>query len=456
MPGTMAGSGKRPTGAQDGTGRVSRRRFLAATGASSTLALAGCIGLPGGGGGGDAIKIGGVYLLSGIAEALGSASAAAAEVAVESINEDGGIDGRQVEIEVRDHGENPQQQIQSLAQEFGAHAMIGLTSSGVTLNSAPTIESLGIPFTLTDIGTPYITEHDTETYGNYYESDTGKAAGKPNIFRTNANTTINTYAMAKYAVDNLDVTRVANIGPDYAYGQQCWEYFKAFCEGLGADFEFVASEFPSLGASDMTPQINQVLAAEPDLVFTSFWAGDAVTFVQQAGQQGLFDQVDDVFDTLGADPTVFQALGSTMPEGVHYSGWYWHSAFDNQYNTEFLEAYRSKYEGDDSVVNIPSFTGGSTWAAIHLYKSAIEAAGSTEPDAIISELEGASFEQDPRGSITIDPDSHQASAPTVIGETSRDDDVPYDGVGLSPTETYTLDRQTATDLLEGSGLGPGV
>jgi ABC-type branched-subunit amino acid transport system substrate-binding protein len=436
--------------------RVNRRRFLASAAAGAGMvSTAGCLGgLGGGGGGGGPIKFGGVYLLSGIAEALGSASRAAAEVAVKKINDEGGIDGREIEIVFRDHGSNPGNTITSLVQEEQVDAMIGLTSSGVTLNTAPTVEQLGIPFTLTDIGTPFITENDYDTYGNYYE-DEGTAAGKPNIFRTNANTSINVYAIAKWANENLDAARVANIGPDYAYGTQCWDYFKAYSDALGADYEYVESVFPELGASDMTPQINQVSNAEPDLVFTSFWAGDAVTFATQAAEQGLYDQVDDVFDTLGADPTVFSALGNTMPEGIHYSGWYWHSAFDNAKNDEFLEAYKNEYEGT-STIPIPSFTGGSTWASMFLYKNAIESAGgSTNPEDIIGELEGMQFDG-PRGQWTIDPDSHQANAPTVIGETSMDDDVPYDGVGLSNTETYTLDRQTSVEMLDGTGLAPGV
>jgi branched-chain amino acid transport system substrate-binding protein len=426
-------------------------------GAGATAGLAGCLdSISGGSGGEGPIKIGGVYLLSGIAEALGSASRAAAEVAIDVVNEDGGILGREVEAEFRDHGSNPQQQIRSLVQEENADAMLGLTSSGVTLASGPTIEQLGVPFTLTDIGTPFITEPDYDTYGSYYDDENGTAAGVNNLFRTNANSSTTTYGMAKWALDNLDVNRVANIGPDYAYGTQTWDYFKAYSDGLGADYEYVESVFPSLGASDMTPQINQVLAADPDLVFTSFWAGDVVTFVQQAAEQGLFEQVDDVLDTIGADPTVFSALGDTMPEGYHYSGWYWHSAYDNENNQNFNSAYEDTYGDSTELPSIPSFTGGSTWAAVFIYKQAMEAAGSTDPDDVIAEMEGLTFEDDPRGSITLDADSHQSNAPMVIGETSRDDDVPYDGVGLTNTETYTIDRSTAEDLLSGSDLPPGV
>jgi branched-chain amino acid transport system substrate-binding protein len=443
------------TGSNRPSKGLNRRKFLAAAGTGATAAVAGCSGL-GGGGGGDTVKIGGVYLLSGIAQALGTSSANAAEVAVNQINENGGIDGQDVEIEVRDHGEDPQAQIRSMVQEYNADVMLGLTSSGVSLASAPTIESLEVPFTLTDIGTPYLTEPDTESYGNYFESDDGAAAFTPNLFRSNSNTSHMTYAIAKFVADNYGESRIANMGPDYAYGQQCWEYFKAYSEGLGMSHEYVASEFPSLGASDMTPQINSVLSADPNLVFTSFWAGDATTFISQASEQGLFEQVDDVFDTIGADPTVYEALGDTTPEGIHMSGWYWPTAYDNENNQAFLDAYREEFQDDDTTPNIPGFTGGSTYAAVYMYKKAIEAAGSTNPDDLVSELEGITIDNDPRGPTTIDENTHQATAPCVIGETSFDADVPYDGAGLVDTQTYSLTRERSLELLEGSGLGPGL
>jgi branched-chain amino acid transport system substrate-binding protein len=440
------------------TGRLSRRGFLAATGTGAAVTLAGCSG--GGGGGGGTIKIGGVYLLSGVAEALGAGSAAAARVAVESINENGGINGNDVEIQLRDHGNNPQQQMRSLVQEFGADVMLGLTSSGVTLNSGPTIEQLGVPFTLTDIGTPFITEPDTDAYGDYYESDDGQAAGLPNLFRANSNTSHMTYGIAKFIQDNhagSGTLSIANMGPDYAYGQQCWEYVQAYLDGLGVDYEVAASEFPELGASNMTPQINSVLNSDPDLVFTSFWAGDTVTFTNQAAEQGLFEQVDDVFDTIGADATNFAALGDTMPEGVHYSGWYWPGAYGTDADENFIQAYQDAYQDSSEVsVAYPTFTGGSTWAAIQIYKDAIEAVGGTNPDDLISQMEGYTYEDDPRGSVTLDAETHQATANCVIGESSFDADVPYDGAGQANTQTYSLSRERSLELLDGSGLPPGL
>lgn len=436
--------------------KVNRRAFLGAAGAAGLTSFAGCANLTGGGGGGEGpMVIGAQYLLSGLAESLGAASRAAAELAVKQVNEEeDGILGREIELIVRDHensADNANQNFRDLVQNEGATAMIGLTSSGVTLSTAPTVAELGIPFVLTDIGTPFITEHDEDTYGE-------NAQGQPNIFRTNSNISMNTYGMAKHAVENFDdVERVANMGPDYAYGWQAWEYFKAFSDALGAGYEYVESQFPEVGASDMTPQINTVENADPDLVFTSFWAGDVVTFVLQGIEQGLFDTADYIMDTLGADPTIFEALGNQMPEDVPFGAWYWHSAHDNPRNDEFVSAWRDEY-ADTDVVGIPSIAGPSTWSAIWMLKEAMESTESTEPEDIIGALEGMQFDS-PEGQIRLDPDSHQANGPVIVGRTSTEDNVPYDGLGLTDNDLIPPpSRSDMAQMLEDAGtdLPPGI
>ncbi|WP_083252722.1 ABC transporter substrate-binding protein [Haladaptatus sp. W1] len=156
--------------------------------------------------------------------------------------------------------------------------------------------------------------------------------------------------------------------------------------------------------------------------------------------------------TLAMDPTVFSALGSTMPEGVKVAGWYWHSAFDNETNTEFLNKYK---EHAKDLPAIPSFTGGSAYSAIWMYKKAMEAAGGTNTSDVVSELEGIEV-TGPRGTWKMDPKSHQANAPSVLGVSSSDDDVPYNGLGLSNNKQVTLTREKATSLLDGSGFPPGL
>ena len=88
------GSDTRPSTGASGRPTVDRRRFLTATGAGATAGLAGCLG----GGDDETITLGAVYLLSSVGEQLGASSRAAVEVAVEEINENGGIMGRVVAV----------------------------------------------------------------------------------------------------------------------------------------------------------------------------------------------------------------------------------------------------------------------------------------------------------------------------------------------------------------------
>lgn len=452
----MSHDGRTTSDGSSKLNRFKRRDVLAAAGASAAVPLAGCGG-NGNGNGDGPITIGAVYLLSGLAEALGAGSVAAAEVAADVLNEEGGVDGREVEVVSRDHGDAPSQQIRSLVQEVGADALLGLTSSTVGLDNGPTFEQLGVPTIITDLGTPWLTEHDRETYGNYYDGDTPGAAGVDNLFRANSHTGHMTYGLAAFTDENYDEgLDIAAMGPDYSYGQQTWRYFQAFLDGLGYDYNVVAEEFPELGAGDMTPQITNVQQADPDIVFTSFWAGDTVTFTRQANEAGLFDDVIDVYDTIGADSTNFNAIGDAMPEGFHYSGWYYPGAYGTDEDQEFIDAYFDFYEDDDSVLEYPTFTGGSTYTAVMSLASAIEETGSTAPSDLVEFLRGHSESRDPRGPSAYDDTSQQMQTTAVIGESTFDGDVPYDGATQTNFELYELDRETAVDLLEGTGLPPGV
>jgi len=418
---------------------TNRRKFLASTAAGAGItALAGCTG----GGGGNTIKIGAPYMLSGVAESFGASSREGAELAAKEINDEGGIDGQDVEIIFRDHGgSDAARVIRSLVQEDNVDAMIGLTSSGVAVASAPLIEQLQIPMILTDIGTAFVTEPDTDTYGE-------DAVGNDYVFRTHANTAQNMYGMVQNVAENMDgIETVACMGPDYAYGHQVWDYFQAMSESYdGLDLEYLDASFTSLGSTDMSAQISSILDLEPDLLVTGYWAYDVTTFVQQALDQGIEDTVDNVITALASDVLQFESLGETMPDGWHWHGWYWHEAFDTEANNSFVESYEEEYG------NPPAMQPPSSYEAIYAYKQVIESVG-TNSDDIVGELEGMTYDG-VRGEVTIDADSHQANAPAVGGVSTYSEDLGR--ATLEPVQTYEPDAEEIRSLLEGSELPPGV
>lgn len=87
------------------TGLTGRRSMLKALGGSSVAMLTGCIG--GGGGGDRPITIGALEPLSGNFAPWGAAHSAGLQFAVDEVNADGGVLGRDVNIVESDTQSNP-------------------------------------------------------------------------------------------------------------------------------------------------------------------------------------------------------------------------------------------------------------------------------------------------------------------------------------------------------------
>lgn len=83
---------------------------------------------------GEPIRIGAVLSVTGPAGSLGEQQRDALELQVDKINADGGVDGRPVELEVRDDESAPDrgvEQMRALLAEFDPHAVIGPTIGAV-------------------------------------------------------------------------------------------------------------------------------------------------------------------------------------------------------------------------------------------------------------------------------------------------------------------------------------
>src|SRR5690606_36768156 len=106
----------------------------AAVGAVASLALVGCSAAEGG----DSLHIGTVLPLTGSLAFLGPPEVAGVNLAVQEINEAGGVLGNDVKVTHEDSSDTQQAQIapqsaQKLIAE-GVSAIVGAASSAVTLN----------------------------------------------------------------------------------------------------------------------------------------------------------------------------------------------------------------------------------------------------------------------------------------------------------------------------------
>lgn len=366
------------------------------------------------------IKIGAIYILSGVASTYGEFAKDGANLAVEEINAQGGVLGRPLEIIYEDSRIKADIAIQSarkLVYQDQVDVLMGLDSSGVARGVAPVIPELKRPFVITHAATPDVTG----------------SLCNPYVFRISVNINQNVKAGALVAKET-GARNWTTVGPDYAFGHQSWEFFQKYLGELSPGAVFMDKvAFPKFGTEDFTPFINTIIDAKPDGVFVSLWGGDLVNFVRQAGELGFFDQGFEVLLSLGAATEVLDALQEKMPENIWVGTRYWFLANDSKRNQDFVHSYRGKYG------KVPSYNAQNAYAAVYAYKAALEKAGSVSPEKITQALSGLSLTL-PIGDVTFRKGDHQATVPATWGKTKKSGEYPIkilDPVKVFPSNQVT-------------------
>ena len=138
--------------------------------------------------------------------------------------------------------------------------------------------------------------------------------------------------------------RVMTMGMNYATGK---EEVTAFADEFKkAGGEIIDQKWPGLRELDYQAYFADVLAKQPDAMFTFFAGSNAVEFVKQYAQAGLKDKVPLFGAAYLTDSTLLAAQGAAA-DGVITSGHYAPS-LDNAANKTFLSEFKAAIgkEGD--------------------------------------------------------------------------------------------------------------
>jgi branched-chain amino acid transport system substrate-binding protein len=364
------------------TGRMNRRTFLkTASAGTATTAVAGCASLLGGDGGDggdgdgdgggstggdgqvgtDPIPAGMLTFTQGAAGVLGVQAQRGAELAVQRINDAGGIAGqREVQLDIADEAEDALSKYRTFIDE-GKMVTFGPISSGTHESLAPEVESQEVVNVSSD-GTVTSLYEDTVPDPTY-------------SFRFQNYDVMETVAMAQEAVERIgaeNIDTVAGVNPNYTFGEDEMSGFTQAIQNLtGA--EVVYEGFPDLGASDMSTHISEINSTEPDVVFSSLWGGDVTTFLRQANSREMFDSVEGVFGS------VFYSAAADVPADAIsadniFSGsrnFYWDFPDIGQWPPG-QDLFDAAAQQDDIVVPTAHYMSG--YGAVAAWASAVEKA----------------------------------------------------------------------------------
>lgn len=330
-----------------------RRTFLKATGGAVTAtAFAGCAFLSGGDGGDDeTITIASLQPFSGGFAPWGNAHSEGLEFAVEEINNDGGVLGRDLEIVEGDTGGDPSEAdnlFRQHVEQEGAVAAVGPVSSDVGIRSRETATQLEVPLILHMAGSHRILPKDARY-----------------TFRLGSHSAPTDMGSVMGMVEQEGFTNIGAIIGDYEWGRSV----ETTIGQLLPDGVDLTMEVASLGEEDFTPFIRN-LPDDMDLLLASGHPPGSPAIHAQARELGYEHAY-----TVGAGipPAVLQqALGEL-------AGTFAHQHVSDPYGDHFQSVAGRFVEERGERFDTHEAYG---YASAEIIAQAIEAADSTDPGDI--------------------------------------------------------------------------
>ena len=304
-----------------------------------------------------AFKIGGTGPLTGDAAIYGNAVKNGAQLAVDEINAEGGV---QFELKMEDDENDPEKAVSAYnaLKDWGVQLSLGSVTSKpceatATENYADRIFAL----------TPSA-------------SSTAVTDGKDNVFQMCFADPNQGTASAEYIADNQLGTKIAVIYKnDDVYSSGIYEKFKAEAEAKGLNIVSTTT-FTTASSTDFSVQLGEAKAAGADLLFLPMYYQPASLILQQAKSMGYAPKF---FGVDGMDGILtLEGFDTSLAEGVMLL-----TPFNADATDEKTQSFVTKYK--EQFGDVPNQFAADAYDCVYAYKAAIEASGAT-PDMSAEEL----------------------------------------------------------------------
>ncbi len=323
---------------------------------------------------GSTIRIGVIAELTGDMPAVGESCKKAAEMAVQEVNDAGGLDinGKKYkgELFIEDNAGKADQSAsaaQKLITQKNVHAIVGPSATRYAIPASEIAESSKVVLI-----TPWSTNPKTTL-------DAKTNAPKKYVFRACFTDPFQGRVVAKFAMENLKAKKAAvlyDVASDANKGQA--EFFKETFEKDGG--KIVAFETYTTNDRDFSGQLTKIKKADPDIVFLPNYYSEVPLQIQQAKRLGIKGPF------LGSDAWGSQELIKLCGkdcEGYYFSTHYAADAATPS-ATKFIEAFKAKHGA------MPDDVAALTYDSFGLLWQAIKGANKIDRQAIRDALAGIS------------------------------------------------------------------
>jgi branched-chain amino acid transport system substrate-binding protein len=330
------------------------------------------------------------------------------ELAVDQINNRGGVLGRKLEILSRDDAGKPDVAINE-ANELVNAENVDLLTGTILSNVGLAVADFAKQHKIFFLASQPLTDALIWERGNRY------------TFRLRPSTYTQAAILAREAA-KFPAKRWATIAPNYEFGQSAVASFKTELKRLRPDVEFVSEQWPPLGKADAGAVIQATLAAEPEAIFNATFGTDLVKLVREGNTRNAFEGRQ-VVSIMTGEPEYLAPLKDETPTGWLVTGYPW-AAIDTPAHKAFLDAYMGRYK---EPPNIGALIG---YINMMVLAQALTQADSSNTDALAKAMEHLALDT-PVGRIAFRAIDHQSTLGVFIGHLGV-----KDGQGVMTDWTY--------------------
>jgi branched-chain amino acid transport system substrate-binding protein len=339
------------------------------------------------GGGGDTIKIGAVLPLTGANATIGEDQERGVQLAVDEINANGGVLGKDLEVLIEDSAGTPEGAIDAarkLVETEDVPVVMGEYSSGNTLPMGQFLQREGVVHINVGSSSPDLQEIGEYSFGVIGLDDVAGAFTAEKAYE-------------------LGYTSASFLAPNNPYGQGLLAATKKSFEELGGTIE--ESILYTEGKSDYRQEVQRLASGDPDVMIYTAYGTEAATINRQAFEFGISQEIPFfcVYLTLCAADSEPETVEGQQGIEVNYIG-PGGEDYQQMYQDEFGEDFASTFNG-------------YLYDAVQLSALAMEEAGSAEADAIRDALPEVDSEYDAvTGAIEFDEQNQRSDQPYIFVE----------------------------------------
>ena len=333
----------------------------------------------------ESSRIGLLYSQTGTMASEEKVIAEMVRMAVEEINDEGGLLNKKIEIVEYDGRSDPEEFAKGASALIsgGATTIIGCWTSASRKAVKPVLEEKG--------GLLF--------YPVQYEG--GEDSEHIIYLGLSANQQINpTISYIKKHYGNT----VYLVGSDYIYPRMADLYIKAMAGFMG--IRVAGSAYLPLGSTDFSGVIEQIRRSKPDAIINTINGSSNIAFFKALRDANITAQEIPVF-SLSVDQSSVQAIASAIgndPLIGHYATWSYFDTINHPANTVFNEKLRHRFGPDYRATD----AGYKAYMAVQFWKNAVLNAKTTDTEILRSNIKRESMDS-VVGIVYIDPQNNHLS-----------------------------------------------